>query len=433
MFMSVLIVDSLADIFAKVYDGRTCAENPLADGPNPPRCCIPCPVFDWTYGDNFKSMTDGAAWVNVAGFILCGFLLISSLVLPANLTRRSYLNITLLGSVMLLELAFIIPLARQPPQCWDPITPNGMHSNLTCAFSGALFAFGLLAYMTWILIRALFMHLQICWNITPGNKSYIAADITAWGLIIGLTAATLARTGVSFRFGGYCYINVHSEATYWGWVLGFGVIALLLQLATCAYCIEVYVAAALAGRQHLTSTSNKSSIAKSSRSHKAMITLDRVKKVLIIQWRSIAIIFLAIFAAAFICTVYIYLDNKLTLAAFHNTDILIPWLICILTTQQKNQCLQYTSKWIVSEAIAVATMFLIGFIGISAFFLLYRGDVSTGWWNLIRRKEKTRPEAVRASVSKRYQRDAALEERRRADREAKMLEKDLFDDESTQV
>ena len=129
--------------------GRNCAPNPLQKGPNAGRCCIPCPVYDYLYDDDFKALTDGAAWANVAGFVLCVFLLISMVVLPVKVTRRSYLNIILLGGILCLELGFIIPLAAQPDQCYNGITPNDMFSSNVCAVSGAFAAFGGMALVTW--------------------------------------------------------------------------------------------------------------------------------------------------------------------------------------------------------------------------------------------------------------------------------------------
>lgn len=58
------------------------------------------------------------------------------LVLPVRATRRSFLNFILLVGIMLLELGFIVPLARQPEQCYNAITPNDMHTSTLCAFSG---------------------------------------------------------------------------------------------------------------------------------------------------------------------------------------------------------------------------------------------------------------------------------------------------------
>jgi hypothetical protein len=131
-----------------VLDGRNCAPNPLP-GNEGGRCCIPCPVYDYLYDDDFKQLTDGAAWANVAGFALCLFLLVSMVFLPAKATRRSYLNIVLLVGILCLELGFIIPLAAQPDQCYDGITPNDMFSSPVCAVSGAFAVFGGMGLVTW--------------------------------------------------------------------------------------------------------------------------------------------------------------------------------------------------------------------------------------------------------------------------------------------
>lgn len=376
------ISESLYPFEGGYYAGRNCAENPLVAAADATRCCIPCPVFDWTYANDFKRLTDGAAWVHVVGFILCGFLLLSNLVLPRTVARLNGLNVTLIICIMLLEIGFIIPLARQPAQCHDPVTPHGMHSDVTCAFAGAFVAFGWMATVGWIVLRALFMHLQICWAFTPAKYSYIAAHVTVWSITIGLTTAVLAHAGVSYRFGAYCWVNVGSISSYWGWLLAFGGIALLLQLATFAYCIKVYLTAALLGRQHLGSAS-AGSVGSSHRKANAWAAVRRLQQVLVIQWRSLAIVFFAIFTTAFVCIVFIVLDNSYTVSAFDDTDRLIPWLVCILTTQDKNQCLQYTDAFIIPESVAAATIFILAFVGIEAFFLLCRWDIFPGWWRLL--------------------------------------------------
>ncbi|KAM3423785.1 hypothetical protein BST61_g1189 [Cercospora zeina] len=363
--------------------GRNCAENPLAPPGNASRCCIPCPVFDYTYRDDFKRLTDGAAWVNVAGFILCIFLLLSNAVLPAAVTRRSYLNIVILIGIVILELGFIVPLARQPDQCFDPVTPHGQSSDLTCAFSGAFLAFGLMFYVVWVLIRSLFMHVQVCWNRIPDRISYIAANVAAFSITISLTTATLAHSGVSYRFGGYCHINVRSLATYWGWLFGFGGTACVLQIATMIYCIKVYLSSAWNKRND---PSNKSaSIISSSRTQSARAKARRVRQVLILQWRSVTLAFLAVFTTAFVCVVFMIYDNELTVKAFDNVDKLIPWILCLIETQDKDQCIQLTSPFIIPEKLVVATLFILSFVGIEAFILLCRWEIFGGWWALIRK------------------------------------------------
>ena len=231
--------------------------------------------------------------MHVVGLILSAFLLISYLVLPVQATRRAYLNIMLLVGIMLLSLGFVIPLARQPEQCFDPVTPNSQSTSLTCAFGGAFATFGGLFLVSWVLIRALFMHLQIVWDWLPGKISYILANAGALIITIILTTRTLQRTGVAFRFGGYCHVTVGSLATYWGWLLGFGGLACILQLATFAYCIKIYLTTSLNAKK-ADSSLGAESLTGSSRSRAARTTARRVLEALSLQWRSLTIVAVAI-------------------------------------------------------------------------------------------------------------------------------------------
>lgn len=365
-----------------VHGGRNCAENPLTPGSNATRCCIPCPVFDWTYRNDYKMLTDGAAWVHVTGFICCGFLLLSMFVLPSTATRRSYLNMVLLSTIMVLELGFIIPLARQPKQCYDAITANNQSSNFTCAFSGACVAFGLMFFATWVTVRAAFMHLQICWSYTPLFMSNAIATIVAGAISIGLTAATIAHSGVSYRFGGYCHVNVGSLATFWGFILGFCGIALLLQLATFGFVVRVYMSSAWQKRNDPSSRSV--SVVSSTRAQQARATARRVREALVVQWRSLALVAVAIFTTVFVCVIFIFFDDRVTQQAFNDVDKLIPWIICLISTQDKSQCYQYTDALIIPEGLAVATLFILAFVGIETFLLLFRFEILTAWWGFLR-------------------------------------------------
>lgn len=114
-----------------------------------PTCCLPCPATDWTYPDSFITYNKISAWLNVAGFALISFLLISYLVLPAQKTRSHYLSISLIVAVMFINLGFIVPLIDKPDQCYDIITPNDLYSSMTCAWSGAFIVAGGLCGATW--------------------------------------------------------------------------------------------------------------------------------------------------------------------------------------------------------------------------------------------------------------------------------------------
>lgn len=259
--------------------------------------------------------------------------------------------------------------------------------------------------VTWILVRALFMHLQICWDITPSKYHFIGANVAAWTVTIGLVSAVLAHAGVSFRFGGYCHVNhTGSIPTYWAWLLTFGALAFLFQLATFAYCIKVYLQAALLRSDHTSTTRSSESGGRkasasapstlSSRSRNARAALRRVKQVLALQWRSLAIVALAVFTTAFVCVVFIVLDNKQEKLAFANTEALVPWIVCMILTRDNEQCLDRTGPIIIPERITVATLFILAFVGVEAFFLLFRVDLFKAWWDLLKkpfgRKKKNR-------------------------------------------
>ncbi|THW22717.1 hypothetical protein D6D23_05942 [Aureobasidium pullulans] len=364
--------------------GRNCAKNPLDTTGTGSKCCVPCPLSSYVNSSSFPALADGAAWVNVVGFILCGFLLLSYAALPANATRRSFLNIALLVGIMIMELEFIIPLARRPEQCFDPVTPNDMNSSNACAIGGGMAVFGGMLTVCWIVVRSVFMHLQICWDIVPGKISIIAANVAAWSISIGLTAAVLAKVGVSFRFGGYCHVNVGSTSTYWGWMIGFGAIALLLQLATFVYCAQVYLKAAMHGRQPNSGSIAANSVKSASSKRQAWTAVRRLKQVLLLQWRSLAIVALAIFVIAFVCIIFIFQVDSYTTTAFANPTKVIPWILCILQQRDTDKCLPLIQKLILPQNTAVAVLYIIGFVGVEAFFLLFKFEIIRAWIRLIK-------------------------------------------------
>ena len=91
-------------------------------------------------------------------------------------------------------------------------------------------------------LRSVSIHLQICWQVVPGDKFFWASLAAGWGLLALFTSITLPVTGTSYRFGATCHIN-HNKALddYWGPLLTFAAISTILQFATFGYCIKVYI------------------------------------------------------------------------------------------------------------------------------------------------------------------------------------------------
>lgn len=374
----------IADALETVYAGRNCAKNPLDTTGHGSKCCVPCPLSDWVNSSSFPGLADGAAWVNVVGFILCGFLLLSYAVLPAAATRRSFLNIALLAGIMIMELGFIVPLAQRPEQCFDPVTPNDIHSSTSCAATGGMVVFGGMLTVCWIVVRSVFMHLQICWDIVPGRVAIIAANIAAWSVTIALTAAVLAHVGVSYRFGDYCHVNIGSTSTYWGWMIGFGALALLIQVATFVYCAKVYLTAAMHGRAPPSSSNATNSVKSASSKRQAWTAVRRLKQVLLLQWRSLAIVALAIFVIAFVCITFIFKVDSYTTSTFDDTSKVIPWVLCILQQHNTDKCLPDIQKLILPQSMAVAVLYVIAFVGVEAFILLFKFEIFRAWWRFLK-------------------------------------------------
>lgn len=66
-------------------------------------------------------------------------------------------------------MGFIIPLAAKPQQCADAITPNDMGSSRVCGLSGAFLIAGGWGAVLWVFLRALSLHVQICWQVAVGK------------------------------------------------------------------------------------------------------------------------------------------------------------------------------------------------------------------------------------------------------------------------
>ena len=64
----------------------------------------------------------------------------------------------------------------------------------------------------WVFMRALALHLQICWQVVIGKTFMWGALAGGWAIPgIGLAVAMIF-SGVSFRFGETCHIN-HKNST----------------------------------------------------------------------------------------------------------------------------------------------------------------------------------------------------------------------------
>lgn len=69
--------------------------------------------------------------------------------LPKERSHGDYLAVGLLGSLICVAGAFIIPLGSDPSLCHDAITPNNLHSDTSCACTGLLLEVGAIGSVYW--------------------------------------------------------------------------------------------------------------------------------------------------------------------------------------------------------------------------------------------------------------------------------------------
>lgn len=345
-------------------------------------CCLPCPMTDWAYPDAFHDMSTAANWVAVVSTVGCLFLLLSWAVLPVDKTFRHYLSICLTTAVMFMNLGFVIPLAAKPEMCYDDITPNSMKTSSVCAVSGMFIILGGWAGVLWVFLRALSLHLQICWQLVVGRNFMWFAQAIGWGIPgVGVILAFLL-SGVSFRFGPTCHINhKNSLADLWIPLLVFAGITIIIQFATFGYCIKVYLAS-LADNAASTEGSNLPSYTNSIRTMTPKQAYRRVRRVIALQWRGIAIVLIIIADVIFFSVVFVFQDNTVEKVK-NDTTLALPWITCLLQNGgDKEPCLDKAGVLVVNMPTVGAVLFLLGMNGIWLCLLLGRWSMVTGWRDL---------------------------------------------------
>ncbi|KAJ4335006.1 hypothetical protein N0V95_009023 [Ascochyta clinopodiicola] len=344
-------------------------------------CCLPCPLTDFLYPAEFNTWYRAAEALNVAGLICLVFLMATFLILPAEKTRRHYLSYCLIVAAMFMALGFVIPFGAEPDQCYDKITPNDMYSSLTCAFSGAFLISGGMSIAVWIFIRALSMHLQICWDVTPGRKFFYWAQGLGWTVAATFFTITITITGVSFRFGDVCHVNSeHSMKDFWGPLLAIAGGAMVIQLSTFVYCIKVYLQNMWSDEKTEThSSAGLPSYTNSVQTRSARAVYRRVRKVLWLQWRGITIVIFILVDVIFFSIVFIWL-NSLQTHALDDLEELQPYLKCLMNSPRNPApCLKYGQELAINQSTVIAVLMMLSIAGLQVFFLLLRWSMLTGW------------------------------------------------------
>lgn len=259
-----------------------------------------------------------------------------------------------------MNLGFVIPLAGQPDQCYNKITPNDMQTSSVCAASGTFIIIGGWAGVLWVFLRALSLHLQICWQVVVGRNFMWFSQVTGWGIpAIGIILA-LTLSGVSFRFGTTCHINHHNSlADLWIPLLVFAGLTIIIQFATFGYCIKVYLASLADNNATTENSAGLPSYTNSIRTMTPRQAYRRVRRVIQLQWRGIAIVLIIVTDVVFFAIVFVFQDNTIQNVK-HNSSVASPWITCLaLSGGDKDSCLKYADTFVVNIATIGAVLILL--------------------------------------------------------------------------
>lgn len=141
----------------------------------------------------------------------------------------------------------------------------------------------------------------------------------------------------------------------------FSGLTVIIQFSTFGYCIKVY----LASLSDSSTTTNSSGLPSYSNS---VVTVTprqayrRVRRVVELQWRGIAIVIIIITDVIFFAVVFILLDSKQNAAAndVNKSNKSRLWLDCLaLNPDDKKQCLGLTSDLTINQATITAVLVLL--------------------------------------------------------------------------
>ena len=236
-----------------------------------------------------------------------------------------------------------------------------MHSSLICAFSGAFLLAGGWCCVIWVFLRALALHLQICWQMNIGKTFMWAAMAAGWGIPSIALTLSMVFTGVSFRFGDTCHLNhKNSLADFWIPLLVFAGATVVIQFGTFAYCIKVYLASL---GDDSTTTNSSGALPSYTNSIRTTITpkqaYRRIRRVIELQWRGIAVVLLIIADVIFFAIVFVFMDDVETNLLRHPSKAQ-DWITCLITAKgDKHKCMASADALVVNEQTITAVLLLL--------------------------------------------------------------------------
>ncbi|KAL2811747.1 hypothetical protein BJX63DRAFT_267159 [Aspergillus granulosus] len=178
---------------------------------------------------------------------------------------------------------------------------------------------------------------------------------------------TLLITGASYQVGKICSINLYkSVGTFWAPLLGVSTLSLLLQGLIIIYCLH-RVLDPFGNVWTFLFTGRRTPRRSDAGTPMALEPLPPLKQVwgrlshlLHLQWRAIAIVCLIIFHVAFLANVLLSVGSP----DDYSLDEVLPWLACLMTADDYQECLEHAAGLGPSEAMTMAAWVLLPVCGL---------------------------------------------------------------------
>ena len=255
----------------------------------------------------------------------------------------------------------------------------------------------------WILLRSIWTHMRVCWDIKHTPMYMYLAHVIGWGLPLVFLTLSLSITGVSYRMGRTCIPNPdnvsktlmwrcegtdnkQSIVTWFGWLIAFGCLAAMIQFITTGFCVAIYARQLLKRgmeqpRTTTTSTTGNAALPTTPSSQigpsSKRLAWRRVHRVLLMQWRSIALSVLIIIECLYFGTVYVAQTRAGREAGKpQHVPQIQAWITCLVVSEgDKEKCLHLSAPLGIDENTVVASLFIVS--------VSYPLVVLTSWMQLL--------------------------------------------------
>ena len=297
--------------------------------------------------------------------------------------------------MILIAIAFIIPLGTKPDFCHNAITPKNLHTDSSCAATGVFVEAGAMGAVVWsecpiittqwvMVLTLISVCLRSIWTALRIMADFQRIELfknISIGLGVGLPilflAISLPITGVSYSLGNVCIpANPSALPTWFAWIIIFAAISWIIQVVTIVYCLWRFASFSLAGPSHSTEASQNSIPSVSSGgtsqtpqlqqkpltpARRKRIAWRKVRSILVLQWRSIVMAFLVVNLTIYFALVFIQhtVANK---AQFRTNDVTgadLEWIACLMANDgDKQKCRHGGHGLGVSEGRVAGTLIL---------------------------------------------------------------------------